>query len=59
MVVLGEKLGGGLADRHVGDCVGSPFFLGAVGSIQLCWVSMKGCHVQGLFTKSVCVAYMD
>jgi hypothetical protein len=36
-----------------------PFFSGAIGSIQFCWVSVKGCHVQGLLAESICVAYMD
>jgi hypothetical protein len=34
-------------------------FLGSGESVQLCWVSVKGCHIRGLPTESVCVAYVD
>jgi hypothetical protein len=49
MNVLGEKLGGGPVDRSadVLRIVSGAFFLGVVGSVQLYWVSVKGCHVRG------------
>jgi hypothetical protein len=33
--------------------------VGSSESVQLCWVSVKGCHVWGLSTESVRVAYVD
>jgi hypothetical protein len=61
MIVKGEKLGGGPADRstNVLGIVSGALFLWAVGSIQLCWVSVKGCHVRRLPVGSVRVAYVD
>jgi hypothetical protein len=56
MAIKGEKLGGGPADR-LADVL--RIALGAVGSVQLYWVSVKGCHIRGLPAKSVCVAYVD
>jgi hypothetical protein len=38
--------------------VGS-IFLGSSESVQLYWVSVKGCHIRGLSAESVCVVYMD
>jgi hypothetical protein len=48
-----------LVSRCAGDVVKSPFFSGAVGSVQLCWISVKGCHVWGLPVGNVRVSYMD
>jgi hypothetical protein len=28
-------------------------------SVQICWVSIKGCHIRRLSAESVCVAYVD
>jgi hypothetical protein len=36
-----------------------PFFSVAVGFVQCCWWLVKGCHVRGLPTGSVCGAYVD
>jgi hypothetical protein len=38
----------GSVSRRAMHCVGSPFFSGAVESIQICRRLVKGCHVQGL-----------
>jgi hypothetical protein len=48
-----------LASRWAGDVVGNPLFSGAVGSVQLCGVSVKGYHIQGLLTGSVHRVYVD
>jgi hypothetical protein len=58
MAARGEKLGGAheSISRWAEDVVDSPFFSGAVGSIQLHWVSMKGCHVW--LVVSVYVSYV-
>jgi hypothetical protein len=47
MTVRGEKLGGNpqIGQPTCQDVVGSPFFLGAVGSVQLCWINVKGYHI--------------
>jgi hypothetical protein len=34
-------------------------FLGSSESVQLCWVSVKGCHVRGLPAGSICRAYVN
>jgi hypothetical protein len=34
-------------------------FLGSSESVQLCWVSVNGCHVRGPPTGSVCQTYVD
>jgi hypothetical protein len=34
-------------------------FLGSGESVQLCWVSVKGCHVWGLSVESMRLAYVD
>jgi hypothetical protein len=36
-----------------------PFISGALGSVELCRVNVKGFHVQGLAMKSIRVAYVD
>jgi hypothetical protein len=56
MTVMGEKLG---RDPQIGQLVccelgQEPFFSGAVGSVQLCWVSIKGYRV-----RLVMSAYMS
>jgi hypothetical protein len=43
----------------VGHSAGLRGRVGSSESIQLCWFSVKGCHVQGLPIESVCLAYMD
>jgi hypothetical protein len=53
-----------VADLQIGQsaCWGlcrDPFSLGAVGSIELCWVSVKGCHKQGPPIGCVLVVYVD
>jgi hypothetical protein len=45
--------------RRVVDCIERHFFSRAVESVQLCWVSVKGYHVRGLFVESVHMVYMD
>jgi hypothetical protein len=57
----GEKLG---MDSRIGQlvCCGlcrETFFLGAVGSVQICRCLMKGCHVWGPPIGSVHRAYVD
>jgi hypothetical protein len=52
----GEKLG---MDPRISQpaCCGlcrEPFFSGAVGSVQISRRLMKGCHVRGLPTGSIC-----
>jgi hypothetical protein len=60
MVVLGEKLRWILLATQSGWEVksGAPF-LGSSEFVQLCWVSVKGCHIRGLPTGSIRVAYVD
>jgi hypothetical protein len=36
----------GLVSCRAGDVIRSPFFSGAMRSIQICWVSVKGCYTQ-------------
>jgi hypothetical protein len=59
--MLGEKLSVGPADWSPGvlGLCREPFFSRAVEFVQLCWVSVKGCHVWGLSAESVRVAYLD
>jgi hypothetical protein len=60
MTVLGEKLRWVLRTTQPGRGVESgALFLGSSEFVQLCWVDVKGCHVQGLPTGSVHVAYVD
>jgi hypothetical protein len=61
LVGLGEKLG---TDPWIGQlaCCGlcwEPCFSGAVGSIQIYWWLMKGCHIRGLPVGSVRRVYAD
>jgi hypothetical protein len=49
----------GSVNRWTGDIFGDPFFLGAVRSVQLCGVSVKGCHIRGLPAGSVRRTYVD
>jgi hypothetical protein len=60
MVVLGRETEAGPASHLVGlrGGVGSTF-VGSSESIQLCWVSVKGCHVWGLTAGSIRVAYVE
>jgi hypothetical protein len=58
---LGEKLG---TDPRIGQlaCCGlcrEPFFLGALGSVQIYRRLVKGCHVQGPPAGSIRRAYVD
>jgi hypothetical protein len=58
---LGEKLGMNPRISQLACCglCREPFFSGAVGSIQICRCLVKGCHVWGPPTGSVCWAYVD
>jgi hypothetical protein len=42
----------------LGGGVGA-LFLGSSESVQLCWLSVIGCHVRGPPVRSVCRAYVD
>jgi hypothetical protein len=60
MAVLGEKL------RRVpwttqpgGEVESRALFLRSSESVQLCWVSVKGCHVRGPPAGSLRQAYVD
>jgi hypothetical protein len=60
MVVLGEKLRQVLRVTQPGrEVLSGSLFLWSNEFVQLCWVSVIGCHVQGLFVRSVQVAYVD
>jgi hypothetical protein len=60
MVVLREKLRWvPRATQSGGEVESRALFLRSSESIQLCWVGIKGCHIQGLPTESVQVAYVD
>jgi hypothetical protein len=60
MVVLGEKLRRVLWATESGwEVESGTLFLGISESVQLCWVSVKGCHVRGPPAGSVHVAYVD
>jgi hypothetical protein len=60
MVVVGRETEAGPAGHStkLRGGVGSTFSRGVVGSIQLCWVSVKGCHVRELSVRNVRVAYV-
>jgi hypothetical protein len=55
MIVFKRETDAGPVDHSAGlrAGAGSTFFKSSE-SIQLCWVSVKGCHVQGLPAESVC-----
>jgi hypothetical protein len=57
---LGEKLRWVLRATQSGCEVESGvLFLRSSESVQLYWVGVNGCHIQGLSTESVQVVYMD
>jgi hypothetical protein len=60
MVVFERETDVGPVGHSVGlrGGVGSTFFRRSE-SVQLCWVSVKGCHVRKLPTESVRVTYID
>jgi hypothetical protein len=58
----GERNGVGThrsASRCAGDVVGSPFFSRAAGLFDSVDDCTKGCHIRGLPTGSVRVAYVN
>jgi hypothetical protein len=60
MAVLGEKLRQVPRTIQPGwEVESGAFFLGSSESVQLCWVSVKGCHVWGSPTGSIHWAYVD
>jgi hypothetical protein len=60
MVVLGEKLRRVLWTTQSGwEVESGALFLGSGESVQLCWVSVKGCHVRGPLAGSIRRAYVD
>jgi hypothetical protein len=60
MAVLGEKLRRVPRTTQSGwEVESGALFLGSSESVQLCWVSVKGCHVQGSLVGNVCRAYVD
>jgi hypothetical protein len=60
MAVLGEKLRRVPRTTHLGwEVESGALFLRSSESVQLCWVSVKGCHVQGPPIRSVRRAYVD
>jgi hypothetical protein len=55
MIVFKRETEAGPADHSAGlRAEARSTFFESSESIQLCWVSMKGCHVWGLPTESVC-----
>jgi hypothetical protein len=60
MAVLGEKLRRVPWTTQLGwEVESGALFLGSSESVQLCWVSVKDCHVRGPPTESVHRAYVD
>jgi hypothetical protein len=60
MAVLGEKLRWVLQTTQLGWKVESgALFLESSESVQLFWVSVKGCHIHGPPARSVYRAYVD
>jgi hypothetical protein len=60
MVVLWEKLRRVPRATQPGwEVESGALFLGSSEFIQLCWVSVKGCHVKGPPIESVRVSYVD
>jgi hypothetical protein len=60
MAVLGEKLRWVPQTTQPGwEVELGALFLGSSESVQLCWVSVKGCHVRGLPVGSVRQTYVD
>jgi hypothetical protein len=59
MVVFVEKLRRVPRATQLGEVESGAIFLGSSESVQLCWVSVKGCHVRGLPVESIRVVYVD
>jgi hypothetical protein len=60
MIVLGEKLRWVSRATQPGwEVESGALFLGSSESVQLYWVSVKGCHVRGPPAGSVRMAYVD
>jgi hypothetical protein len=60
MTMLGEKLRRVPQTAQPGwEVKSGALFLRSSESAQLCWVSVKGCHVQRPLAGSICVAYVD
>jgi hypothetical protein len=60
MAVLGEQLRRVMRITQLGwEMESGALFLGSNESIQLCWVSVKGCHIRGLPAGSVRDLYVD
>jgi hypothetical protein len=49
----------GSVSRQAVDCVGSPFFLGAVGSVQIYWCLMNGCYMWTMWDTYGLGPYVD
>jgi hypothetical protein len=60
MAAREEKLCGGPMHRSVDGLgiVSRPCFSGAVGSVQLCWVSVKGCHTWLVMSGRIIIGLM-
>jgi hypothetical protein len=60
MAVLEEKLRRVPRTTQPGwEVESGALFLRSSESVQLCWVSVKDCHVRGPPTENVCRAYVD
>jgi hypothetical protein len=60
MIVLGEKLRRvSQTTQLVWEVESEALFLKSSESVQLCWVSMKGYHIQKLLVENVRVVYMN
>jgi hypothetical protein len=60
MAVLGEKLRRvPWTTQSCWEVESRALFLRSSESVQLCWVSVKGCHVRGLPAGSVRRTYVD
>jgi hypothetical protein len=58
--LLGEKLRWVPRTTQPGwEVESGALFLRSSESVQLCWVSVKDCHVRGPPTENVCRAYVD
>jgi hypothetical protein len=59
-LLLGEKLGWvSRAPKSGWEVELGALFFRTSASVQLYWVSLKGCHIQGLPTGSIRVVYLD
>jgi hypothetical protein len=60
MAMLGEKLRRVPWTTQLGwEVESGALFIGSSESVQLCWVSVKGCHVRGPPVGSIRWAYVD